>query len=222
MKCKLLSSIKTNYFRSSAHNQWRCLIFCMTTEANTARQLAKVSVVVLYCCITWQVRFQFACFLKKSFWTTGLPNWVHSNRPCPLVRPSLCLSHLRLRMGKKFWNFQRQGEWKILRGRVGIFQGGNQIFLYKARGRTHNGNAKIILKIILIQIKSQHKIFECFTLFEANLKPLVTLFTLSNLYAEDFSLHDVAIHRSKICWDQNKESFLRGGTQFLKTQGREN
>ena len=46
----------------------------------------------------------------------------------------------------------------------------------------------------------------------------MTLFTLSNLYAEDLSLHDVVINWSKICWDQNDEILLSGETRFLKTQ----
>ena len=43
----------------------------------------------------------------------------------------------------------------------------------------------------------------------------MTLFTLSNLYVQDLSLHGVAINRLTICLDGNDE----GGTQFLKTQG---
>ena len=48
--------------------------------------------------------------------------------------PAKCLSHPGLRVGKKFRNFQKQGEWKILRGRGGIFKGGSYIFQDQAWG----------------------------------------------------------------------------------------
>ena len=36
-------------------------------------------------------------------------------------------------------------------------------FSGSCKGHIHNSNAKINLKIILIQIQSQNKLFECFT-----------------------------------------------------------
>ena len=99
-----------------------------------------------------------------------------------------------------------------MRGKEGLFYGAIIFFWIRQEG-TQNNNAKIILKLILIQIQSQNK-NKCFPLFSAIFRLLMTLFTLSNLYAEDLSLHDVVIKWSKICWDENDETLLRGELSF--------
>ena len=51
----------------------------------------------------------------------------------------------------------------------------------------------------------------------------MTLFTLSNLYAEDLSLPDIAVKPPlRIRCERNDESLLSGGSQFLKTKEEEN
>ena len=57
------------------------------------------------------------------------------------------VSFSRLRVGKKFWNFQRQGGGNEKFSEAGeiFFRGGNQIFLDQAGG-TENSDTKIILK----------------------------------------------------------------------------
>ena len=64
--------------------------------------------------------------------------------------PTIVSSHPRLRVGKKFWNFQRQGGMKNFQRQGRNFLGGGyQIFLDQAGG-TQNSDTKVILKIILI------------------------------------------------------------------------
>ena len=61
-----------------------------------------------------------------------------------------------MRVGKKFWNFQRQGgNEKFLEAGEEFFRGGNQIFLDQAGGGTHDSNAKIILNDINSKVKSE-------------------------------------------------------------------
>ena len=47
----------------------------------------------------------------------------------------------------------------------------------------------------------------------------MTLFTLSNLYAQDFPLHAVTINQFTICWDQNDQSLPREELKSLKSHG---
>ena len=60
-------------------------------------------------------------------------------------------------------------------------------FSGSCKGHIHNSNAKMNLKIILIQIQSQNKLFECFTLFDAISKS-------TYIYTQDLSLHYVPIN----------------------------
>ena len=47
----------------------------------------------------------------------------------------------------------------------------------------------------------------------------MTLFSLSNSYAQDLSFHGVAINWLTICWDGNDESLLRGNLVFEDSRG---
>ena len=55
-------------------------------------------------------------------------------------------------MGKKFWNFKRQGgNEKFSEAGEEFFRGGESNFSGSGRGGTQNCDTKIILKMILIQ-----------------------------------------------------------------------
>ena len=84
-------------------------------------------------CNFMQSLIMFYLYAKSGLGKNGEINCYRDFLNQSIVLVAQCLSHPRLRVGKKFWNFQRQGgNGKFSEAGEEFFRGGNQILLHRA------------------------------------------------------------------------------------------